>query len=331
MNSNQTIKDVAEALGVSATTVSRAISGKGRISEQTRAKVLAYTTQHGFTPNRVAQSLAQKRTGNLCVIWPGRSDAVELPFLQKCLLGISRKAEDADYDVLMTLAGDSDVSAIRRVVENQKADGVILTRTLVDDAPMRYLQEVGIPFVAVGYCADPTVLTVDADNEAACLDLTRQMIASGLQRIALIGADENYVISQTRLRAFRRAFEEAGTGIEPLAIYMNCKTREDNEGAMRAAVAAGADAVICMDDGIATSVVTMSHNGSFEMPEGVRLASFYDGGVLATAHPAVTAVAFDDVALGEAAAELLLDRIQGKPVESRVLPSYRVILRETFH
>lgn len=333
MNSNLTIKDVAEALGVSATTVSRVISGKGRISQDTRNKVLSYVEQHNFTPNRIAQGLAQKRTGNICVLWPGNSEAGELPFLQKCLLGISEAAEAADYDVLITLAGKEDVQDVhmlRRVVENQKADGIILTRTLVDDAPIRYLQEVGIPFVAIGNCADPTVLTVDADNEEACLDLMRRLIASGLQRIALIGADENYVISQTRLRAFQRAFAESGGNAAPLAIYMGCRSLEDNENAMRAAVEQGADAVVCMDDGIAASVLTMSHVGRLQMPEDLHLVSFYDSTLLENASPSITAIRFDDVALGQAAAELLLARIQGEPVESRVLPSYQVMLRESF-
>lgn len=333
MQSNQTINDVAEALGVSATTVSRAISGKGRISDSTRERVRQYVAQNGFTPNRIAQGLAQKRTGNICVLWPGNSEAGELPFLQRCLLGISETAEAADYDVLITLAGyedAEDIRALRRVVENRKADGIILTRTLVDDAPIRYLQEVGVPFVAIGHSADPSVLTVDADNEEACLDLTRQMIASGLQRIAMIGADENYVISQTRLHAFERAFAETHGKVEPLAIYMGCKTLEDNEKALRRAVEQGADAVVCMDDGIAASLITMSHSGGYRIPEGLCLTSFYDSKLLENAHPSVTAIRFDDVALGQAAAETLLLKIKDSPVESRVLPSYRIMHRESF-
>ena len=65
-----TISDVAEALGVSKTTVSRAISGKGRIGEATRQKVLAYIEEHDYKPNVIARGLAQSKTFNLCVVMP---------------------------------------------------------------------------------------------------------------------------------------------------------------------------------------------------------------------------------------------------------------------
>ena len=69
-NKNITIADVAEALGVSKTTVSRAISGKGRIGEATRERVLAYIEEHDYQPNVIAKGLAQSKTFNICVIMP---------------------------------------------------------------------------------------------------------------------------------------------------------------------------------------------------------------------------------------------------------------------
>lgn len=77
---NITISDVAEALGVSKTTVSRAISGKGRIGEATRQKVLQYIDEHDYKPNVIAQSLAQSKTFNICVVMPGDYALVDLPF-----------------------------------------------------------------------------------------------------------------------------------------------------------------------------------------------------------------------------------------------------------
>lgn len=78
-----TISDVAEALGVSKTTVSRAISGKGRIGEATRQKVLAYIEEHDYKPNVIARGLAQSKTFNLCVVMPEDYALVDLPFFQE--------------------------------------------------------------------------------------------------------------------------------------------------------------------------------------------------------------------------------------------------------
>ena len=71
MSNNITISDVAEALGVSKTTVSRAISGKGRIGAATRKRVLEYIQEHDYKPNVIARGLAQSKTFNICVVMPG--------------------------------------------------------------------------------------------------------------------------------------------------------------------------------------------------------------------------------------------------------------------
>ena len=83
MASNMTIDDIASALGVSKTTVSRAISGKGRISDKTRERVRSYIEKHNYRPNSMARGLAQSRTFNIRVTLPGQNGVVDLPFLTK--------------------------------------------------------------------------------------------------------------------------------------------------------------------------------------------------------------------------------------------------------
>ena len=77
-----TIDDVAKALGISKTTVSRAISGKGRVGYDTRNKVMEYIEKHNYRPNVMAQALAQQRTFNIGVVWPDDYGAADLPFFQ---------------------------------------------------------------------------------------------------------------------------------------------------------------------------------------------------------------------------------------------------------
>ena len=83
---------ISEALGVSKTTVSRAISGKGRIGEATRQKVLAYIEEHDYKPNVIARGLAQSKTFNLCVVMPEDYALVDLPFFQEVITGIQEIA-----------------------------------------------------------------------------------------------------------------------------------------------------------------------------------------------------------------------------------------------
>ena len=82
-NGKITIDDIATALGISKTTVSRAISGKGRVGDDTKIKVLDYIEKYNYTPNVVARALAGQRTFNIGVVWPDDYNAVDLPFFHR--------------------------------------------------------------------------------------------------------------------------------------------------------------------------------------------------------------------------------------------------------
>ena len=96
-----TIEDIARELGVSKTTVSRAISGKGRIGQATRARVLQFIEEHDYRPNVMARGLAQKKTYNLALLLPKDYAATEFPFFKDCMNGICEVASSYDYDILI--------------------------------------------------------------------------------------------------------------------------------------------------------------------------------------------------------------------------------------
>ena len=167
-NKNITIGDVAKALGVSKTTVSRAISGKGRIGDATRQKVLDYIEVNNYRPNPMAKGLADQRKYNICWAIPGDSNVYALPFFQKCMAGVCEVTMATDYDILISLVYEDNISHLERIVENKKVDGVILGRTLVDDIAVRYLKSRNIPFVTVGSSKEENVIQIDNDHENAC-------------------------------------------------------------------------------------------------------------------------------------------------------------------
>ena len=114
-----TIHDVARELGVSASTVSRAISGKGRIGEATRERIRNYIDEHGFYPNAAAQSLAQSKTNNIAIILPEVKALVDMPFFHTCMYGVEEVAQANDYDVIVGYrADDSYFSYAESFVEN---------------------------------------------------------------------------------------------------------------------------------------------------------------------------------------------------------------------
>ena len=128
-----TIDDIARELGVSKTTVSRAISGKGRISAATRERVQAYIEEHNYKPNASAKSLAESKTYNLALALPREFIKLDIPFVRQSMSAIVDEAYTLGYNVMLCLDDNTESTALSRILDYRKVDGVILTRTVEDD------------------------------------------------------------------------------------------------------------------------------------------------------------------------------------------------------
>ena len=242
-----TIADVAEALGVSKTTVSRAISGKGRIGKETRKRVLEYIEEHDYKPNAIAKGLAQSKTYNICVVMPRDYEVVDWNFFQRCLFGIQEMAETVGYDILLTMCQMNDISSLERIVANHKVDGVILMRTFLEDAQIEFLQQKNIPFVTTGSTNYEGVIQIDHNHRSACRELTSIILMKGMKRIALIGGDENHVVTQSRLRGFREAYEKMGEVIDPTMLFLNLDNHVVIDKIVEEVLERKAECILCME------------------------------------------------------------------------------------
>ncbi len=326
---NLTIGDIAAELGVSKTTVSRAISGKGRIGEQTRERVLEYIEEHHYSPNVVAKGLAQNKTFNLGMVLPGDYNIVELPFFQNCMLGISRTASSHGYDVLISMVTADDITQLERAVTNRKIDGVILTRTLTDDAPMKYLKENGVPFVAIGSADDESVVQIDNDHQTACRELTGKLLECGIKRIALIGGDERYIVTRSRLSGFEDAFTARKRWNGEKQIFLNVDGSSEVEHIVDGLLADRTECIVCMDDFLCGCVLNALQQRRIEIPEQMQVVSFYDSTTLAYRMPSITSIRYDVEELGRMACELLLKILDDEEVKRRTLLGYEVRMRNS--
>ncbi len=324
-----TIADIAEDLGVSKTTVSRAISGKGRIGSGTRERVLKYIEEHNYTPNVIAKGLAQSKTYNLAVVMPGDYELIDLPFFQNCIMGIQEIASSFDYDMLLTVCNNADVTKLERIVRNRKVDGVILLRSFVKDVQVEYLQEKKIPFIVVGTSGYKGAVQVDNDHRAACKELTSILLMKRMKKIALIGGNEEHVVTQSRLKGFQDAFAELERPIDESLIYMNLDNAVLLEDKMDEIIRQEVDCIICMDDAICMEVLYKLRREEIAVPDQIRVASFYNSTVLETHDPSITSLDFDAKELGMLVCRTLLDMIEGEKVEEKTLLGYEVRLRES--
>ncbi|MCR5558363.1 MAG: LacI family transcriptional regulator [Butyrivibrio sp.] len=324
-----TIEDVAKALGISKTTVSRAISGKGRVGSETREKVMEFIEKHNYRPNVSAKALASQRTYNIGVVWPDDYSAVDLPFFQRCMIGMTEVTSGVGVDILISLIAGDDISGLKRLVENRKVDGIILTRTLVEDIPAAYLKNSGLPFVVVGKSNDPEIISVDNDNFGACRELTSILIAKGLKRLALIGGSTNHIITQTRYEGYAAAFKDAGLAINKSLVYLDVESTQRISGILDELLKKNVDGVICMDDSLAGEVIARCREKHIKIPSDLRVASFYNSSLLEGTVPSVTSLNFNDRNLGAVAAKTLLSMVEGKDTESQKLKNYEVVLKDS--
>ena len=229
----------------------------------------------------------------------------------------------------MSLVSGDDFLGLRRIIDNHKVDGIILTRTLVHDRPARFLKESGIPFVAVGSSDDKDIISVDNDNYSACKELTSILIAKGLKRLALIGGSTEHIITRTRYQGFADAFSDACINIDNSLIYLDVETMSKVGNILKDLRKKNIDGVICMDDNIAGEVIARCRDEHIRIPEDLRVASFYNSSILESAIPSITSLNFNDRNLGAVAAKTLLDIIDNVPVTSKMLGGYEVILKES--
>ena len=324
-----TIADVAEALQVSKTTVSRAISGKGRIGDATRQRVLAYIEANDYKPNVIAKGLAQKKTYNIALVIPGDCNLVDMPFFQNSMQGICEEASANDYDVMLVPVTGSHSDNLARMIANNKVDGVILSRSLVKDTNAVLLKEAHLPFVMMGTSRDAKILQVDNDHRAGCSALVSRMLHSGTARIGLIGGSRNYVVNRTRKQGYEDAFLAAGKVLDTALMIEDCDSVAKIEPAAAKLLQAGICAVVCMDDLICAVVLQVLADRNIAVPQQIQVASFYDSTLLRTAKPAVTSLLFDDRALGALTCKVLLQYIQGEEVEQKTLLGYELAVRES--
>lgn len=326
---NLTIADIAQELGVSKTTVSRAMSGKGRIGEETRKRVQAYIEAHHYSPNVVAKGLAQNKTFNLGLVLPGDYNIVELPFFQKCMMGISRTASEAGYDVLLSMVTADKITQLERAVTNRKIDGAILTRTLADDAPMRYLQENGVPFVAIGSTDEAKVVQIDNDHRGACRELTGRLLDGGIRSLALIGGREEYIVTKNRLLGFEDAFAEHPGWDGSRQTFLNIEDEGEVEKIVESLLTERVECIVCMDDFLCGCVLNVLQTRRAAVPEQVQVVSFYDSSTLANRIPTVTSIRFNVEELGRKACGMLLRMLDGEEAQGRTLLGYEVRMRES--
>lgn len=333
--SGRTLKDLAESLGLSTATVSRALAGHPRISTETRERVETAARAAGYSPNRAAQSLATGRSSGFvgfvtCDPGYGR----EASYLGEFVQGLGQGLQAHGVDLFLTFLSDpeAEMSAIRNIVTTRRADGLILGRTAESDPRIDWLTGRGFPFVTFGRTAvEPAPHDwVDTDGAAAFEQAGRLLYDLGHRNFALLTIEEQMTFRRHRTEGLMRAL--SGTGAR-LAVATSPRYDAGlRRQAIRALLTAPdrPTAIIALFDGLALAVVDEAQALGLRIPQDLSLIGFDNIHAAEHCRPALTTF---DSATGAAAIELaslLLSRMAdpaAPPKHHLIKP--RLVLRDS--
>ena len=322
-----TIEQIAQDLGCSKTTVSRALSGKGRVGKEMQKKILTYCKRVGYQKREMDVSDETFRTYNIGVLLPADQELNEIPFFQQCLMGICETAASKLYEVLVIMLDTSDLSRVKRVVQENKVDGIIVTRAITNDPVIRYLESEHVPLTVIGEVKDQEALCVDDDTVEACMQMTDYLLGRHISRTALIGGNEQHTVTQKRLRGFRKAYDIYHKKIPQDLIYLNCATKADVFAAVEEIAEKCVECIVCMDDKICSHVLMKLNRMHLSIPKDVKVVSFYDSFFLQNYVPPVTAISFDEQELGRLACEKLIGWLENGDTGEKISPGFDLVLR----
>lgn len=313
-----TLKDVAQAAGVSQSTTSRALSGEGYVAPAVRERVRATAERLGYVPHAMARSLRSQVSRSIGVLVSDLRNS----FYADLAAGVAGRARDLGYTMMLVDdqgSAEDELSAARAFVSTRAA-GVIVTP--VSATVSSYLLSQQVPLVEVDRQFFPDRCdAVVIDNQSIAARVTEHLIALGHRRIAMLIDETEWTTGADRSAGYLAALAAAGLPPSPELLV---PVGWDVGGARRAAVDLLAQrqrptAVFAANNVLAEGLWRAVNDLGLRVPTDVSIVSFDDARWMSMVSPGVTAVAQDVVALGAAAVDRLLARIEAPDDEPRTV------------
>lgn len=333
MRRKLTLKDLSERLGLARSTVSRALRDDPQIAAATRARVRELADTVGYHPDAAARALTRRRAHAVGLMLPRSSELVFVnPYFSELLLGVSRRAEDAGFALLLSTAPRPDFALWPR---EGRVDGLLLLGSSVADgdvAGLNALVDNRFPLVAVH--AGPRALkavTVGSDERAGVLQALTHLQQLGHRRVAMLSGPRGSRYAERRIRAYRTGVAGLGLEADP-ALLVAC---DDSRAGGWAAAAtllerdASFTAVLANNDMVALGALDALRAVGRSVPGDVSLVGFDDTPLAAVASPALTSVRQPTRRLGEMAFDALLTLMAGGRVRSVRLGTHLIVRAST--
>lgn len=333
-----TIKDVAAKAGVSYQTVSRVINNKSDVTAETRRRVQQAIETLNFRPSLAARSLPRRRFFVIGLIIPYEADYLfRDPHLLNQISGIDAESNARDYNVLLSTAGNSDsgLEAFKRFIRNQVADGALVIETASSKEGGDLLASQDYPYVSLGYDpSHPDGYFVHSDDRRGAREVTRHLVEKGHRRIGIINGPSTGAVAalEERLIGHQQVLAEAGISFGPELMVYGDYTRLSGQIATEKLLALPnpPTAIFALNDRMAMGAIRALHTANLRVPGDVAVVGFDDIPTAADFSPALTTIRQPSKAIGQMAARMLFQLIDGESVEEKevTLPA-ELIVRQT--
>lgn len=320
------IQVVADAAGVSKTTVSHVLSGKRPVSAATRRHVTKVMDELGFQPNFFAQAMQSNRSNTVALI----VQDITNPFYPALARGLQTSVAAQDQVVMLfdAGAGDALIHAFVKVIIQRRIDGLVVAVSGVED-DLNQLQRAGIAVVAVGgRLRGVSIDWVSADDERIASDAVTYLHHAGHRRIATVSGPRSAEPGAGRIAGYVKAMTDLGLDVPTEFIAVGDWTIDGGALAMREMLGGPIrpTAVFCANDLMAIGAMSAIQAAGLRVPEDVAIVGVDDIDAAALVRPALSTVRVPAEEIGHAAGDLLLHRIA-----EGATPSHRqVLVQHTF-
>lgn len=334
-NKSVNLKALAAHLGLTVSTVSRALNDYPDISLTTRKRVKAAADQLGYRPNQNARRLSIGTPETVCYLMPRQIGPNAQPFVAQLLAGLGEALNERNWDLLVSQADASvgDLASIERLVKSGRIAGLVISRPLKNDPRVKLMQSLGCPFVVHGRTEkSDDYAWYDVDGEDAFVTAVNHLARLGHRRIGFIGAPLQYQFAQERLDGYVRGLSHNGLDQDPALVQIAEFTDEGGTAAagLLMDLADPPTAIVCVTDMMALGALEALHSRQIMPGRDVSVIG-YDGLHFGKhAHPPLTTMAQPQAHAGRRLGDILLSIIDGAaPTKFQELQRANLVQRST--
>lgn len=329
-----TIKDIALKLGLSNSTVSRALRDSYLISEPIRRKVQAFAATHQYKPNLNALRLKNKHGRTVGVSVASISNI----FYSEIISGIESAAFERGYQIILTQSLEKSARETSNIeqLEWHAIDGLLISLSAESDQleSLVRLQQKGIPVVMFDRIStDIQCHSVSVDNFGGAAQTVRHLIDRGRTRIAFAGLSQSLSLMRDRLEGYKSALVSAGFEVDPALIFIcaagdGCRKSAHDMVTNILSMTDRVDAIFTASESLSIEVLNILHHKQVRVPEVIALAGFSNFNAPELFNPQLTTVSQPAFEMGRRSMELLISCIESKRPVTRY---ERVILPLNLH